>query len=101
MEVLLYFLLVSEPRVTKRSRNRDRLEHQITSSQLYLKWGTSDFRARRPEVLSATLSRKKKSHMRHTRTRKLSVTMVMTKASDSVPPPSATDSSSLAESVVS
>lgn len=34
MEVLLYFLLVSEPRVTNLSRNRDRLEHQITSSQL-------------------------------------------------------------------
>lgn len=32
------------------------------------------------------------------RTRKLSVTMVMTRMSESGPPPSATDSSSLAES---
>lgn len=39
--------------------------------------------------------------MRQTRTRKLSVTMVITRASDPEPPPKATDNSSFAESEVS
>lgn len=51
-------------------------------------------------VLSATLSRKKKSQIRQTRTRKLSVTMVITRTSEPDPHPSATDRSSLAERVV-
>lgn len=34
IEVLLYFLLVSDPRVTNLRRNSDREMHQIASSQL-------------------------------------------------------------------